>query len=226
RGAAKPPQPRILTPADEAQVHYGQLVNFSGEAMDAQDGSLAGSSLTWSVGGNPLGTGALISADDLPVGVNQVTLTAENSEGLSASTFITVIVDDDLELPGPTLSVAPTQVGWQVATGTTAGQTEQVDINNAGGGTLDWSAEEDAAWLTLDATSGEAPATLNLTADPAGLEDGTVLSTTLRITSPAAGDHPAETMDVPVSLLVGDVYGLYPFGVNHLVYLPLVLRGY
>jgi len=223
--AAKPPQPRILTPADEAQVHYGQLVNFSGEAMDAQDGSLAGSSLTWSVGGNPLGTGALISADDLPVGVNQVRLTAENSEGLSVSTFITVIVDDDLDLPGPTLSVAPTTFGWHVAAGATAPQTEEVHISNAGGGTLDWTAEEEAAWLTLETTSGTAPATLGVTADPAGLEDGTVVTTTLRIRAPTAGGHVAETVDIPVSLLVGDVYHTYPGALGHRLYLPLVLRG-
>jgi hypothetical protein len=223
--ADKPPQPRILLPADGTQVHYGQLVNFIGEAMDLQDGSISGADLVWSTQHGQLGTGALLSADDLPVGVNQVTLTATNSAGLSASTSITVVVDDNLDLPGPTLSVAPTQVGWHVAAGTTAGQTEDVDINNAGGGTLDWVTEEDATWLTLDATSGTAPSTLGLTADPSGLEDGTVLSTTLRIVAPAATDHVTESVDIPVSLLVGDVYHTYPPAFVSEVYLPLVLRS-
>jgi hypothetical protein len=224
--ADKPPQPRILTPADGTQVHYGQLVNFSGEAMDAQDGSVASTNLVWSTQDGQLGIGALLSVDDLPVGINDVTLTATNSVGLSASTSITVVVDDDLDLPGPALSVAPTQVGWHVAAGVTVDQTEDVDISNAGGGTLDWVAEEDAPWLTLNATSGTAPYTLGLTADPAGLEDGTVLTTTLRITSPAATDHVTESVAIPVSLLVGDVYHTYPGGFVHHVYLPLVLRSF
>jgi hypothetical protein len=223
--AAKPPVPHILTPADGTQVHYGQLVNFSGEALDYQDGGVTGEDLKWTVNGDPLATGELVSSDDLPVGSNEVTLTAENSEGLSASTSITVIVDDDLDLPGPSLSVAPTQVGWHVAAGTTAGQTDEVDISNAGGGTLDWTAEEDADWLTLDATSGTAPSTLGLTADPSGMEDGTLVTTTLRITAPAFTGHPTETVDVPVSLLVGDVYHSFPGGLLHQVYLPLVLRN-
>jgi hypothetical protein len=140
--------------------------------------------------------------------------------------MITVVVDDDLELPGPSLSVAPAQVGWHVTAGTTAQQTEDVDINNAGGGTLEWVAEEDATWLTLDATSGTAPSTLGLTADPSGLEDGSVVSTTLRIVAPAAGDHVTETAEIPVSLLVGDVYHKYPGWLAHQVYLPLVLRSF
>jgi hypothetical protein len=224
--ADKPPQPRILLPADGTQVHYGRLVNFSGEAMDVQDGSVASADLVWSTQQGQLGTGALLSADDLPVGINEVTLTATNSGGLSASTSVTVFVDDDLDLPGPTLSVAPIQVGWHVATGTTTGQTEDVDISNAGSGTLDWVAEEDAAWLTLDATSGTAPSTLSLTADPADLEDGTVLTATLWITSPAATDHVTESVAIPVSLLVGDVYHAYSGAFAHRVYLPLVLRSF
>jgi hypothetical protein len=113
-----------------------------------------------------------------------------------------------------------------VALGTTTGQTEDVDISNAGSGTLDWLAGEDASWLTLDATSGTAPSTLGLTADPAGLEDGTVLTTTLWITSPAGTDHVTQSLPIPVSLLVGDVYHIYSGAFAHRVYLPQVLRSF
>jgi len=223
--ADKPPVPMILTPADGTQIHYGQLVNLSGEAMDAQDGSVASGNLVWTLNGGPFDTGALVSSDDLPVGTNLVTLTATNSRGLSASTSITVVVDDDLDLPGPSLSVAPTQVGWHVAAGTTADQTEDVDVNNAGGGTLDWIASEDATWLSLDLTGGTAPSTLGLTADPSGLADGTVLTTTLWITAPAGTDHAEESVEIPVSMLVGDVYHEFPDFLVNDIYLPLVLRG-
>ncbi|MBW7886260.1 MAG: hypothetical protein H3C34_27265, partial [Caldilineaceae bacterium] len=71
--ANKPPQPFILTPVDNTQVHWGQLVNFSGVALDAQDGTVADSGLVWKNAQNAtLGTGALLSLDNLPVGTNVI----------------------------------------------------------------------------------------------------------------------------------------------------------
>jgi len=224
--ADKPPQPRILLPADGTQVHYGQLVNFIGEALDPQDGSVSDADLVWGSEDGELGTGPLLSLSNLPVGTNYITLTATNSAALSATATITVVVDDDLDLPGPTLSVAPTQVGWHVALGTTEVQTTSVGIYNAGSGSLDWSASEDVDWLATSAITGTAPYTLTLTADPTGLKDGTVLTTTLWITSPASTEHVTETVAIPVGLSVGDVYRIYPEGPSTLIYLPLVLRNY
>ena len=97
--ANKPPIPRIDTPADGVHIHYGQLVNFSGEASDPQDGSLTGSSLAWTSNkGGLSATGELASTTNLPVGTNLITLTATNSVGLSAHVTITVYVDDNLSL--------------------------------------------------------------------------------------------------------------------------------
>jgi hypothetical protein len=224
--ADKPPQPRILLPADGTQAHYDQLVNFVGEALDPQDGSVFGAGLVWGSQDGELGTGPLLSLSNLPVGTNYITLTATNSAALSATATITVVVDDDLDLPGPTLSVAPTSVGWHVALGTTEAQTTSVGIYNAGSGSLGWSASEDADWLATSAIMGTAPYTLTLTADPTGLKDGTVLTTTLWITSPASTEHVTETVAIPVGLSVGDVYRIYPEGPSTLIYLPLVLRNY
>jgi hypothetical protein len=101
-----------------------------------------------------------------------------------------------------------------------------VEISNAGDGTLDWLAQEDAPWLALSATESTSPSTLELTADPAGQVDGTVLSTTLWITSPASAERVTERVAIPVSLRVGDVYRIYCNTVWDSVYLPLVLRGF
>ncbi len=221
--AGKPPQPYILSPADGTQVHWGQLVNFSGEAFDWQDGSVGGANLVWSNQHGQLGTGPLLSVSDLPVGVNTITLLATNSLGLSASTQITVIVDDDLTWPGPTLSVGPTQVGWHVAAGETQLQIAELSLSNAGTDELDWEASEDAPWLVIGAVSGTVPFTLTLVADPGGLSTGTVLTTTLWFTGSASG-HPAQTVAIPVSLMVGDVYR--PPSIWHSVYLPLVTRHF
>ncbi len=44
--ANKPPQPFILNPENNLHVQYGQLVNFNGLALDAQDGTVASSRLS------------------------------------------------------------------------------------------------------------------------------------------------------------------------------------
>ncbi len=116
--ANRPPQPSILTPENNLHIQYGQLVNFSGMALDAQDGTVADAGLLWKDSqGGTLGTGSLISLDNLPVGSNVITLQATNSVGQTASATVTVVVGDDLNLPGPTLTAGPAQVSWQVPAG-------------------------------------------------------------------------------------------------------------
>jgi len=229
--ANKAPTPFITSPADSTQVHYGQLVNFSGLALDAQDSLVAESGLAWFDGdGNLLGNGSLLSIEDLPVGTNTITLEATNSQGLSATASITVIVDDDLSLPGPSLSVGPGQVSWHVEAGSTTLLTAEISINNAGGGELNWTASEDAAWLSLSAASGTVAADgdasmLTLTADPTGIASGTTASAYLTLTKPASGSSPEQTIDFPVALSVGNVWSAPPIApFNNKLYLPMLSR--
>jgi hypothetical protein len=210
----KPPQPIILTPAGGVHVHYGQLINFSGMAYDLQDGSV--SNLVWSDQNGQLGTGELVSSDSLPVGANTITLTAQNTHGSSASASITVYVDDDLS--------RPSQVSWHLADSSADTQTAQVVIGNGGSGSLDWTASENAPWLSIDALSGTAPYTLTLTVDPSGLPAGFNGLTDLNLISPAASDHTTETLTIPVDLSIGNVWQTYGGVVMHSVFLPLVTR--
>jgi hypothetical protein len=218
----KPPQPYILSPADGTKIHWGQLLTFVGEALDLQDGSVTGAGLVWSNHQGVLGTGPVLSIQDLPVGVNEIALEATNSLGFSAEALVTVIVDDDLDWPAATLSVGPTQVGWHVAAGESQPQTADVSLSNAGTGNMDWEADEQASWLVIGANAGTVPFTLTLTAFPAGLEGGTMLSTTLRIIG-WAGPVVSQTVEIPVTLSVGDVYR--PASAWQSIYLPLVLRN-
>ena len=230
--APKPPEAYVLTPADNTHVHYNQLVNFSGMAFDPQDGTVAESGLVWKdAGGNTLGSGALISLDNLPVGSNKITLVATNSTGQSASKDVTVIVDDDLNLPGPTLTAGPGQVSWQVDAGATTAQTADISIGNSGSGALAWTATSDQPWLTVSAASGTVaadgdPSTLTITANPSGLAPNKPYSAKLTITKPEDSSGPAQTIVIPINLNIGDVWNNYiPTQLaGNRTYLPLSFR--
>jgi hypothetical protein len=222
--AAKPPTPMILTPGNGTHIHYGQLVNFSGAAIDLQDGGVTGAGLVWSTPAGTLGTGEQISSTSLPVGANVITLTATNSASLSASTTVTVIVDDDLGQPGPTLSAGPTQFDWQFDAGATAAQSQILHVGNAGSGAASWTASTDAAWLTIAPTSGTTPGDVTLTVDPTKLTDGSYLSAMLTLTLSAGTGTTAQVLHIPVSASKGFSFINPRPAVLGATYLPLIRR--
>jgi hypothetical protein len=200
--ANKRPEPYVSLPIDGLRVQYGQLVNFVGGARDLQDGSVSGRNLVWSLNRGSLGRGALLSKDDLPVGTNLIQLTATNSVGLSATASVTVIVHDDLNVPGPTLSVAPTQIGWHVAPGSRGLESAMVSISNVGAGTITWTASEDAPWLTLSEESGTAPSTITLRGSPAGIDPDSSVEAVVTFERET---DPSQSVSVLVTLSVGCV---------------------
>ncbi|HLH72318.1 MAG TPA: hypothetical protein VKX96_03465, partial [Chloroflexota bacterium] len=220
--ANKPPQPHIITPGNGAQFRYGQIINLAGEADDFQDSGVAPSGLAWSSDkSGSLGTGSLVTLSNLPVGQSVITLTATDSAGLQAQTSVTITVGDDLSLPGPTLSVGPTQIVWHVADGVTTKQTAQLIIGNAGGGSLTWTASANVPWISLSASSGSTPATITVTGDPSTIAPDTAASGAITLT----GSN-GQTVTVPVGMALGYVWanGNQP-PVSRNVYLPLVAKS-
>ncbi len=210
--APKPPTPYILTPANNIHVQYGQLVDFQGLALDAQDNTVGSQGLVWKNGSTVLGIGGEYMSATLPVGVNVITLQATDSIGQTASVNVTVNVDDNLTLPGPNLSAGPLQVGWQVSAGSVQAMTANISINNLGSGDMSWTATKNTApWLALSATSGTVtaggdPSVLTLTANPGGLTPGKTYTALVTITQPVSATNPTlQTIVIPVSLAVGPV---------------------
>ncbi|MCS6842238.1 MAG: hypothetical protein NZ701_15840, partial [Roseiflexus sp.] len=223
--AGKPPRVAVLNPANGLRIQYGQLVNFSGEAFDLQDGWLDGASLVWrNHKGQVLGTGLFLSSADLPVGTNTITLTATNSLGMAASASVVVVVDDDLRLPGPYLSVGPDQVNWHLAPGTTALQSVEVSVSNAGGGNLTWTASSDQSWLMLSPVSGVAPMTLTLTANPTMFSEGNIYTATVTFIGNPGSGQPLQTVVLPVRAAVGNVVSNAATTPARRVFLPLIKR--
>ncbi len=83
----------IQSPSDSSTYTYGSDISFTGSAADPEDGTLSGSSLTWSSDmDGELGTGILISIDGLSVGTHTIMLAATDSEGASDTTNIAVSI--------------------------------------------------------------------------------------------------------------------------------------
>ena len=139
---------------------------------------------------------------------------------MSASTTITVVVDDDLNLPGPTLTVGPTQLGWSFATNAAGTQSSALTIGNAGSGAIDWSASSDVPWMTIDVVTGTAPSTIIVTANPSGIPDDTGLSGHIIV----AANSLAQTVTVPAGIVIGSLFD-QPLASGPIkVFLPLIIK--
>jgi hypothetical protein len=161
----------------------------------------------------------------LPPGMDVITLTATNAEGVPASATVTVYVDDNIDPDGPTMEVSPGSITWHINSGVTAPQTQTLSVSNFGTGSLSWQVSSDAAWLTASKTSGNDGDTLVATGDPAGLSNGDTRSGDLTFTTTSNGY--TQTVQVPVSLIKGNVYqSTYtgPMPPLKFVYLPIALR--
>lgn len=199
----QPPRPQISSPSDGTIVRVGQLLNLEGKAVDPQDGAVIATSLVWSTPTRTLGTGSQVSITDLPAGTHPITLTATNSLGVAATAVANVTVEDVVENPGPTLTAGPTQIGWHVEPGEVQPQSATLHAGNAGSGDLEFTVQSSAPWLTSDVAEGLAPATLTLTADPAGFEAGVTARAAVTLT---AVDLPGQAITIPVTLAVGNTF--------------------
>jgi plastocyanin len=104
---AKAPQARILSPLDGSSYGTGQTVVLAGEAWDLEDGTSPDTSLSWhsSLSGY-LGTGRSVAVADLSPGTHILTLTAVDSDHLTATatTSVTVrVLPASVEVAGPVI---------------------------------------------------------------------------------------------------------------------------
>jgi len=94
------PKPVILKPGDGKDYGLDQVLDLMGSAWDEEDGNLDDTSLTWTddVSG-VLGTGATLYAVTLTPGYHTITLTATDSDGLSASDSVSIYIGYRTWLP-------------------------------------------------------------------------------------------------------------------------------
>ena len=122
-----------------------------------------------------------------------VTIAAAGATGSPKTVAVTLT----LTAPAPpALAVTPSSLGFSATQGGAAPPSQPLSVTNTGGGSLAFTVSDDAAWLSASPTSGSANATVNVSANPAGLAAGTYTGT-VTVNAGAAG-----TRTVAVTLAV------------------------
>jgi hypothetical protein len=101
-----PPVVRIISPAGPLRQPNDAPLALSGQAHDDADRSLRGRSLTWLLGGRPIGRGERISPAGLPAGRHRVQLVARDRHGRTGRASVVVTLSGArplfLTFSGPT----------------------------------------------------------------------------------------------------------------------------
>ncbi|HEY6260053.1 MAG TPA: fibronectin type III domain-containing protein, partial [Nitrospiraceae bacterium] len=108
----------------------------------------------------------------------------------------------------PAIGLSQTGLAFTGRVGGPNPAAQTISIANTGGGALNWSASDNAPWLTLSPASGSGNSTMTATVNTAGLTAGTFSTT---ITIAATG---ATSKSVPVTLTVAQATSTSGFTVS------------
>ena len=96
------------------------------------------------------------------------------------------------------LAVAPSSLAFSATAGAANPAAKTLSVTNTGGGSLSFTASDDAPWLSVSPASGTAPRDLSVSVDTAGLAPGNH-SATVTVTSTGTQGSPKQ---IPVTLTV------------------------
>jgi len=103
------------------------------------------------------------------------------------------------------LSVQPPSLSFQVLAGAAAPPAQALRIENSGGGSLSWTAQASSVtgnWLRVSAPSGTAPASLQVSVNPAGLAAGSYAGSVV-VQSPSTNQSVSAAVNLVVSSPAG-----------------------
>ena len=140
-----------------------------------------------------------VDISGLPVGTYYDTVVV-TSDSADNSPQIASVRLDVVDNP-PVLAVSPAALSFEVVLGDPDPSSKSFDITNSGAGSLNWSAAKKSSWLSLSASSGTAPSTVDAQVAAGGLVPGTYRDTVV-ITS---GDAINSPQTVIVTLVVKSV---------------------
>jgi glucose/arabinose dehydrogenase len=198
---APPPPELTVTPASLAFSATQGSASPDAKTLDVAAGSL---SFTASEGVAWLSlstSGATVTVTPSITGLapgtytTNVTVSASGATGSPKTVPVTLTVAP----APPSLSVTPASLSFSGAEGGLNPAAQTLSVANSGGGSLDWSAGEDADWLSLTPTAGSDAGTIIVTPSLAGLTEGTYTAD-ITVTAPGAGGSP---QTIPVTFTVG-----------------------
>jgi hypothetical protein len=172
---------------EEITLHEGDRETMQAVLRERGGGELTGRSVSWSVDDPEV---ADIDDDGvLEARSPGTTLVRAAAEGVQGSAEVSV-------LPGPRIGLSPPSVTLEGSSGRPEVVEAQVQVENAGGGTLDGlstsvEAPGSVPWLQAELGSGSAPTTLVVRASAEGLSPGTY-EAAVSVTSPSARNAPVE----------------------------------
>jgi hypothetical protein len=150
-----PPTVEILTPTtDPTWETSSSPVELGGVASD----NVGVTSVSWSNAatgeeGTATGTTSWTASIPLAVGGNEITVTARDAAGNTGDDVITVTFNP----LAPVLEVDPTELAFSAPHAGPSPEPQLVFVSNTGVGLLEWTAMDDADWLTFAPESGNLP---------------------------------------------------------------------
>ena len=205
-----PPPPVLsVTPAS---------LSFSGTAGGADPAAktltvanTGGGTMSWSVSETSAWLSVSTAADTVTVtpstaGLAAGTYTADVTVSAPGATGSPKAIPVTLTLEGsPALSTSPAVLSFSATEGGSNPASKTISVANSGGGTLSWTASEDAAWLAVSPASGTNDGTVTVTPSITGLTAGTY-TTDVTVSGAGSSNTIAVTLTVdppaPPSLAV------------------------
>ena len=123
----------IHSPHSATTIGGFATVALDASAFDNEDGSLAGSAITWSssIDGTLASSGfAVITTDQLTAGTHILTATATDSDNMTGSATVTIVVKDTNDAPVASDDSAHTRTGRSTAINVVANDTDTEDDLN------------------------------------------------------------------------------------------------
>jgi hypothetical protein len=223
--------PRVQNPRVQNIAPTSTAPSIQGSSMEVQAGDLSAQDVTFYLAPDeqadvifrvwdPDTTDAssftpnMVSAEAVAEAVD----TEDVQQGGTDPSYDTPPNNEPWVTPSAQISTAPTAMNFSATAGGGDPAPQTLDISNLGGGTLSFTIEDDATWLSVDPTSGTAAGETSslhtVSVDIAGLAEGTYTGT-ITISDPLASNNP---LRVPVSLnvasFVGSLVAYYPFNGN------------
>jgi uncharacterized protein (TIGR03437 family) len=153
--------------------------------------------LAWKISGGALpsglalntGTGA-ISGTPAAAGKSTFSLTVEDSSGSRVTRTVTATIET-----APSLPITPSSLQFTSAVGSAASMVQNLSIGSLGAGTGIATVRGTASWLRLSGASASVPGLVQVSADAAGLSEGTYRAQVQISSGPG-------TATIPVTLTV------------------------